>query len=762
MRLQRIFFLSLFLFAFITAHAQKVGLVLSGGGASGIAHIGVIKALEHDSIPIDYITGTSMGALVGALYAMGYSPEQMEQIVTSEQFRNWAYGRIDERYIYYFKRKDDDASWITLKLALDSAIETSLPTNLVSPVPLDFSLMEITAPFIASAHYKFDSLFVPYRCLASDIEAKKNVVFREGDLGLAVRASMSYPFYLKPVSVDGKLLYDGGIYNNFPANVMYDDFYPDIIVGSNVSGNDPSPDEDNLISQLKTMLLTKTNFDPVCQNGVIIEPNVNDAPTFNFDNVKRLIDSGYVAAQPKITLLKQCILRRVAPNELAKQREAFHKKQFPLIFENIYVEGLKKNQVKYVQHQLGHRSKQVSIQKLKPDYFRLASDDKIKSIFPTATFNNKSGFYDLHLKVKKEKDLITQFGGNFSNRPISEGFIGLQYNYLNTFASSIYANAYFGKLYASGQVKIRVDLPFHLPFYFEPVYTVNKWDFFKSSAQFITDVKPPFLVQYEQYLVGNLGFPVGNKGKLVGGAGYAWLTDRYYQTTQFTQKDTSDKTDFNFYLVHASFEMNSLNRKQYASQGRYFCAKAAYITGEELFVPGTTSLVRTDTFSMMHHWVQFKLTYDKYFKSRRFFKTGLFFEGVYSTQQFFHNYTSSVLSAPAFQPLPESKTLFQEKFRAHKYLAAGIKQVFSIRKICDIRFEGYIYQPYQQIVRGPGLVAEYTKPFLTYYFIGTGAIVLHTPLGPAAVSVNYYYGEKEPFTFLFHFGYIIFNKKALD
>src|SRR5688572_2400915 len=104
------FFLFIFLSACCFCQAQKVGLVLSGGGASGLAHIGVIKALEEDSIPIDYITGTSIGALVGAMYAAGYSPAQMEQMVTSEEFQNWAYGKIDDKYVYYFKKKEDNAS----------------------------------------------------------------------------------------------------------------------------------------------------------------------------------------------------------------------------------------------------------------------------------------------------------------------------------------------------------------------------------------------------------------------------------------------------------------------------------------------------------------------------------------------------------------------------------------------------------------------------------------------------------------------------
>src|ERR1019366_4369130 len=107
------------------------------------------------------------------------------------------------------------------KLSLDSSFTANLPTNIISSVPIDFALMEMTAKAAAAAHYNFDSLMVPFRCLASDVESKKSVVFRKGDLGQAIRASMSYPFYLHPITVDGKILFDGGLYNNFPTDVMY-------------------------------------------------------------------------------------------------------------------------------------------------------------------------------------------------------------------------------------------------------------------------------------------------------------------------------------------------------------------------------------------------------------------------------------------------------------------------------------------------------------------------------------------------------------
>ncbi|MBA3706034.1 MAG: patatin-like phospholipase family protein [Bacteroidetes bacterium] len=752
--------LSLF---FFTSKAQKVGVVLSGGAASGIAHIGVLKALEDNHIPIDYITGTSMGALVGSLYAIGYSPDQIEGIVKTEKFQNWSQGVVDKKFAYYFKRSDDDASWITYPLSLDStsSIVTTLPTNLISPIAMDFGMMELVGAAGAIAGYNFDSLFIPFRCVASDVEKKESVVFRKGDLAQAVRASMSYPFYIKPILVDGKLLFDGGLYNNFPSNVMYEDFFPDFMIGSNVSGNNPPPGEDNLLSQIKCMLQSKSNYDILCEGGVIIQPKT-DVGLFNFRNVQPLIDSGYTAAMRQMSFIKQYVERRTDSIKLYVKRVNFKGNTPKIVFDNIYIEGLNKKQSEYARKILRHKNKQVSLDDIKEGYFRLASDNKIKSIYPLAKYNSQTGFYDLYLRVKKERDLITYFGGNFSNRPISEGYIGLQYNNLGRFATGIMASAYFGKLYNSVQVKTRFDFPSRIPFYLEPSFTWSKWDYYRSSNAFLEDVKPAYLIQNEEYGNLNFGFPTGKKGRVVAGAGGGRITDRYYQTAQFVQLDTADRTDFDVVTAQAYYEINTLNRKQYANQGEYLNVKIRYVNGEETNTPGSTSTDTVEKYTNFHEWVVLKLTGEQYFNRRGTLKIGLLGEAVYSTQTLFNNYTSSILSSPAFQPTPDSKTVFLENYRTHKYLAGGIKFVVNVRKTVELRAEAYVFQPYQTLVKTANLKTAYGDVFALQHYMGTGAVVWHSPLGPISLSVNYYDQVKNPFSVLFHFGFIIFNKRAIE
>jgi NTE family protein len=413
---------------------------------------------------------------------------------------------------------------------------------------------------------------------------------------------------------------------------------------------------------------------------------------------------------------------------------------------------------------LRHRDKYVSIEKLKPGYLRLAADDKIKSIFPKAKYNTSSGYYDLKLTIKKEKNVFTQLGGTFSNRPISMGFVGLQYNILGDPSISLMGNGYFGKLYQSTQIRARVDFPTRLPFYIEPIFTWNRFDFYRSSPVYFVDTRPPYLIQIDRYGELDLGFPVRNKGRIVLGSGGAFNRDLYYQTSAFTSADTTDRTDLSIITTHFLYERNTLNRKQFASAGTYFAFKARYVQGEEFFVPGSTSL-EPHNFRRTLSWIQFSLTYDTYFKEHGKWRLGFFTEIVYSTQPFLHNYTSTILSAPAFQPTPESKTFFLPEFRANQYASAGLKSIFVLAKTIDFRIEGYAFAPLSEILEDPTTHTAYYGDPLTFKglsYIAMAGPVWHSPLGPLSLTLNYYSSKQYPWSLLFNFGYIIFNKKATE
>lgn len=758
--MRSLFFL---LLIFLTLHsaAQKVGLVLSGGGARGMAHIGVIKALEENHIPIDYIAGTSAGAIIGSMYAQGYSPHQMDSIVRSDDFYNWANGIIDDDYTYYFRKSEDNASWITLRFSLDSLIQTRLPVNLVNSVPVDFALMENNAGAIAAANYNFDSLFIPYRCVAADIENKQTLIFRNGDLGQAVRASAAFPFYFKPVLFDGKILYDGGMYNNFPADVMLNEFQPDIIIGVNAGGSNTKINETNIISQVRTMMTTPTNFSVLCENGILIEPYTDDIDLFDFNNVDRIIQRGFDEAMKDMDRVRINVQRRVSPKELQSKREAFRNKFPQVIVDKVFIEGVSPKQSEYIRQIIKRSNSPVPMKRLKSNYFELVADENIKSIYPRLQYNQQTGFYDMYLRIVRERDLVTQFGGNISTRPISEAFVGMRYNLWNKKSYSFSGNVYFGKLYNSGMAKVRMDVPSHPRLFVEAEALYNSFDFYKSSYLFFEDEKPAYIIQSEFNFGLNTGLPLRNKGKLVASAYYNRLSDLYYQTTSFSQSDTADETRLKLFTGSLLWERNTLDRKQYATAGTFLSIRGQYISGDEYTFPGSTNV--TDQIKKNYHnWFQAKIVYDNYFKRRGRIRFGFYAEGAFSTSPFLGNYLVTSLEAPAFQPIAETKTLYFSNFRAHIFAGGGIKSIVRIKNNFDFRLEGYLFQPYQNLLRASDGTTFYGQTFEKRYVIASGGFVFNSPLGPASLFLNYYDDRKNPISLLFHFGYVIFNKRALQ
>lgn len=741
------------------AAGQRVGVVLSGGGAAGLAHIGVLKALEEHGVPVDCVAGSSMGALIGALYASGYSPWEMDSLFRTELYRTMAEGGVEQRHTYLFKRDHPDASLITLRFDLDTALQTSLPTNLRSPVLLDFEQMRGFTPVSTAAGNDFDSLFVPFRCVASDLTAQRAVVFRQGDLAQAVRASMSYPFYFKPIRVDGHLMMDGGLYNNFPSDVMYHDFLPDMIVGSNVSGNSPPPSEDDLVSQLRAMMQEPTNFSVICENGIIIEPRTGTS-LFDFSDPGRAIDDGYRAALARMPEVLAGLQHHEHPGAVAERRRAFRARIRPMMFGAVHVEGLKRSATRYCERTIAHAGTPLPPERLKGAYFRLFADNNIAGLYPQATYSPERNAYDLHLLVKPEKDLEVRFGGMFSSRPINTGMAALRYKLFGAASSQLEALSYFGKFYTAGQLKLRMDFSTRVPTYLEPIFSIHRWDHFTSFSTFFDEVRPSFVVLRETYGGFNAGFGLGNKGLLKVDAKLVETKDSYYQTEGFSGRDTSDVTWFRHGTAGLLLTRNSLNRKQHPNEGERFALRLRYIAGEERTDPGSTQ-PRSDLYTADHEWLMACAHLDQYVLRRGVFKLGILAEGVFSNMPSFQNYTATIIRAPAFQPTPESRTYFMEQFRAPKYLAGGLRTIVAVaRNRFDLRLEGYVFQPYEPVVRGEGTGSATAPAFSQRYYMGAGSLIYQSPIGPVWFNVSYFDQQREPWAWSLNFGYILFNQKA--
>ncbi|MEZ4923956.1 MAG: patatin-like phospholipase family protein [Crocinitomicaceae bacterium] len=752
------------LFVAVTANtfAQKVGVVLSGGGATGFAHIGVLKALEENDIPIDYITGTSAGALIGGLYASGYSPEEIEQIVLSDEFSVIAKGDIPVENKYYIEMPEEDAGLFSIRLTKDSIFQKALATNLLNPTFLDLQMMNLLALNPISSLNTFDSLFIPFRCIASDIVHKESITFRSGKLNEAVRASMTYPFFISPIEINGVLMFDGGLYNNFPGEDMYNEFDPDFIIGSNVSYNEPPPVDDDLMSQIRNMFSQHSDYSLPCESGIIIEPNTDDIGTFDFDKIKEAIDVGYRETIAKIDSIKQHISLRVTKEERQKSRQIYRSNCQELKISSVEAKGVKQEQSDYIEHRLLKKKKHeiIEYELLKKRYLHLYQSEHIRTMFPTLTPLPDST-QQLNLVVKREKPLKASFGGHYSSRPVNTGFLSISYSDFQITPLTVYANAYFGKFYGSVKTGLKFHLPTRTISYLEPMFVMNRWDFFRSRATFFEDVKPSFIIQNETFWGLQYHLATSSKSKITFDFVNGRNEDNYYQTDDFTNLDTADFTSFLFYAPGIQFTMNSLNRKQFPSAGYQLLLESRFVHGIERTEPGSTS-PNVLSSQIERNWIYAKASYVNYFMQKGVYRLGIQLEGMYSLQPYFSNFRASLLSSHVYAPIPDVNLAFYDDLYANKYLGGGLINVFTIKDKVDIRIEAYLFQPIVRIFNENGLAVD-GKPFEDRFGIGSASIIYHSPVGPLRATLNYIGSESlvSPLFLQVSFGYVLFNRHGI-
>ena len=736
-------------------------MVLSGGGASGVAHVGVLKALEEYQIPIDYIVGTSAGALVGAMYASGYSPAEIEAYVLSESFQLMVKGQEEAKNQFYFYQDAANASMFNFTVSQDSVLQKSLPLALIDPTFLDYEMLKIFGLTSVSVQDDFNQLLIPYRCVASAVETKQSVAFTHGKLNQVVRASMTFPLYLNPIRIDGVLYFDGGLYNNFPIDVLYDDFQPDFIIGSNVSKNLAPVSERDFFGLLTSMMTTPSNYAMPCAEGIIIEPNTR-VGTFDFADVQQAIQDGYSATLLQMDSLLKYVNGRSDQEELSMKRQKFKQQLLPLRVSLVSSSSDRKQDLPFVRTSILPKfSKQIlDSTSLEKRYFRTLSAPYFSFVSPTLE-TGSSTHLKLCLKVNKANAFRVDFGGIISSRAINTGFLSLAYRRAGYIGQRLEVSSYFGKFYGSGKINYELVVPGSSPVSLSAYLVLNRWDYFKSFATFFEDVKPSFLIQEERYTGLQLKIPTGNHAVLSANARMFWLDDSYYQTPYFTKEDTADYTSFIGESIRLAYTRNTLNRKQFASSGNFFECKVSYVRGKELTFPGSTSII-DDTISKNHKWLSIQLEALSFpFQKKQVVNWGLHFKSVLNSQSLFANYTASMLALPGLNVLPDLDTYFIPAYRSTQYVCAGTQLIVSPLKNIDLRLDAYGFLPIIQLVLNPDGTFTYAKPLDGRSVLAAGHVIYHSPVGPVRATINYLPKYAQPFQFQLGFGYLLFNERAI-
>ncbi|MCB0381801.1 MAG: patatin-like phospholipase family protein [Psychroserpens sp.] len=286
----------------IRTDSPKVGLVLSGGGAKGFAHIGVLKIIDSLNIKIDYVAGTSMGAIVGSLYASGYSGKQLDSIFRGLDFDKVISDELPRSVKTFYERDNDEKYAVNLpfdkfKVKLPSALSRGQNVfNLLSKLTLHVSHIE-----------QFDQLPIPFFCIATNVENGEAVVLDSGNLPKAVTASGAFPSLFQPVMIDDQVLIDGGVVNNYPIKEIKAKGM-DIVIGVDVQDDLRSRDE---LKSAPEVLLQINNFRTINDmklkskiTDIYIHPDIKDFTVVSFKEGKKIIENGKQAALKSIEALK--------------------------------------------------------------------------------------------------------------------------------------------------------------------------------------------------------------------------------------------------------------------------------------------------------------------------------------------------------------------------------------------------------------------------------------------------------------------------
>ena len=770
--MKRLVFFLLTIFLPFSVSSQTVGLVLSGGGAKGAAHIGVIKALEENNVPIDYVTGTSIGAIIGSLYAIGYTPDEMLELMLSEEFGYWQKGKVEDDYMYYFRKPDATPEFFNISLDFSDSLHIKtnfLPQSLIDPIQMNQAFMGLYAQASAKAGWNFDNLFVPFRCVGSDVYNKRAVIFKNGDLGDAVRVSMTFPMVFKPIWKDKVPLFDGGIYDNFPVKPMQDSFNPDFILGSNLSSG-PNKPSNNLYSQLEAMIMQDGQKGISEEEGVTVRFNFQDVSLLDFDRAEELMEIGYKRTMQLMDSIKKRVPRELPKEDLARRRKEYRDNLPPLEFRNIYITGVTEAQKKYIESQL-HRdiNGTFSMEEFKKAYFKMLAYSKIKEIVPHAVYNRRNKTFDLYLDVKMSEEIDINFGGNISSHQANQLYLGLGYKYLGRFASNSKAGFHVGNSFSGVLLDEQIFLQTRIPTYlrWQGVFSYKKYT--ETQSLFYEDVVPAFIKQKELYTKLTLGFPFLNMAKAEIGFAYGVLNDYYLQSTDLSLSDSQfDHSRYDLFCGSLHIEHSTLDAKQYPISGEEVSLTAQYVTGFENYEPSRSELL--NLFSRKTHtWLQMKGHWEKYSSLGKNFKLGYTGELVVSSKNLMENYTASILQAPAFTPTPHSSIVFNEAFRANQYVAFGLSPIWKFNDMFHLRFDMYGFSPLYEIQNHSVVynnsvlnVAKYGKFMNSFQYMGELALVVNLPVISLSLYANGYSYPDNNFNFGLNIGYLIFNPKMLD
>lgn len=746
-----------------SAKGQTVGVVMSGGGAKGLYHIGVLEALEACGVPIDYVAGTSMGSIIAAMYAAGYSPSEMREIVSSGVVREWVSGRIDpNKYLDYYRQIGSNPSFLSLRIdvAEVSGKRIQVPTNLISSTQIDLALTELFAPATAACDGDFDRLMVPFLCVASDMNHRRAVVLRRGELSEAVRASMSIPLAFKPVKLDSMLLYDGGIYDNFPWQPLDETFRPDLLVGSIcTAGNTPPSEESSIMDQAFMLAMQDTDYDLPERRSVTIRRAVK-ASMLDFDGAEAIMDQGYEDAMAAMPEILRRIGGRQGTVDYAARRAAFRSNCPPLVFNDYRLEGLNRKQRAYIRdfvqvdRRTPGRQRPMGFDELRDNLFEVLARGEFSMEFPHVRYDSVERRYSFRARFNARPNFKITLGGNISSTAFNQAYIGINRQWVGRVGQQLMTELYLGPIYTWGTVGGRTDFHFVNPLFLDYSYNFSVHNLRHGSFGNLTRIDNAHQVkQSESFFSVGAGMPLTHRSVLTLRTNLGHVNYRYDSDNPFAE-DT-DLTRFLFAGVKAEVARNTLDKFLYPRHGSDLRLSAIWIGGRDRYRPYDADGFLT---RLRRSWAGGRFTWNKYFDipTSSWFSFGFNIDGVYTNHPDFHTPEATLMSMPSYTPVQHAQMIYMPDFHAPWFVGGGVMPTF------DLMPNFFLRTGFYAMYRGERAPLNAAAgPDRPWHYLCEASLVYHTPIGPVSLSLTKYdLRDWHNMYLTFNFGYAIFAPKG--
>jgi NTE family protein len=620
-------FVSLIASAQKTNHQPKIGLVLSGGGAKGLAHIGVLKVLEEEGIVPDYITGTSMGSIIGGLYAIGYTSTELDSIVNSVKWNSLLTDEIPLSTVSPQEKDDYNRYQVEFTITREGL---EIPSGLVRGQQISELISGLT--WHVADIKDFDQFPIPFRCVAADLISRKQYVFKEGDLATAMRASMSIPTVFSPVNKDSMLLVDGGVLNNYPVHLCRQ-MGADIIIGVNVGFKD-KPEKKDLKTFPDILMASATiggtiNMKKALKNtDLLISPDLASFNAASFLDASQVIELGQLAARDNIdklhALMDSFNIKKRSLPKVDKNRNA------KILVSKIHITGL---------HNI---NEQFLLGNLKIQTGKTISPKKIgqgiKKAMGTRYFDNIT--YTL-------EPLESGYLLNFKVEESPQGKAKFSLHYDNEYKAGLLANLTVRNFFGKGsRTSFSTDISE------TPQFNISQLNFFGEKQ--VTAAKLEF--DYEN---NNLPVYLGDgskygtfkqqytsvKGGLMTALDTNWEMEAYVQYKKITLQNRSGFSEIfyagverfgNFFFTsHFNISYNSINSRYFPHKGSTLNINYRFnIDAQQLYKGSQTGedMVSELTASTNKKYFVVGGNYTKYFPVSNRFTSGLRLSGQFTSR----------------------------------------------------------------------------------------------------------------------------------